>query len=329
MEKYLCLHTIAFLLGILADRIIGDPHKMPHPIRLIGTCIGKLDHSLMPQGYIPGSHPESEKRKGTLLVVIVVTLTALVTGSVIAICYRIHDVAGVVAEVVLTCYILAAKSLKTESMAVAKCLAGDDVEGARYAVSMIVGRDTNVLDATGIAKAAVETVAENASDGVIVPLLYTYLGGPLLGMTYKAVNTMDSMIGYHNDRYEYFGSVAARLDDAANYLPSRICALFMIVAAGFVGLDRKESYRIWKRDRRNHKSPNSAQTESVCAGALGLQLAGDAVYFGKVVKKPTIGDAKREITCQDIEKANQLMYATENLAVICCMLLTGIICYLL
>jgi len=202
-------------------------------------------------------------------------------------------------------------------MKVYKALADKDIEGARYAVSMIVGRDTAVLDEKGIIKAAVETVAENTSDGVIAPMLYLIIGGPVLGMTYKAINTMDSMIGYHNDRYEYFGRCAARLDDIVNYLPARLSALLMIAAA-FIGreFNGRHAVKIFKRDRYNHKSPNSAQTESVLAGALEVQLAGDAYYFGKLNKKPFIGDPVREIENEDIRRANRLMYITTGLLVI-------------
>lgn len=213
------------------------------------------------------------------------------------------------------CYqLLAAKSLRDESMKVHDALERGDVEGARYAVSMIVGRDTKPLTKEGIIKAAVETVAENASDGVIAPLLYMALGGPVAGFLYKGINTMDSMVGYRNDRYEYFGKAAARLDDAVNFLPSRLSALLMLGAAAVSGMDWRRGLAIFRRDRKNHKSPNSAQTEAACAGILGVQLAGDAWYFGKLVKKPYIGDPVRPVETEDIRRANGLMYGTEWLA---------------
>ena len=198
-------------------------------------------------------------------------------------------------------------------MKVWTALRSQDVEGARYAVSMIVGRDTSVLDEKGILKAAVETVAENASDGVIAPLFYLAIGGPLLGWLYKAVNTMDSMVGYKNDRYLHFGRAAAKLDDLVNLIPSRLAALLLIVSAYLLRYDGKNAYRIWRRDRRNHKSPNSAQTESACAGALGLRLAGDAWYFGKLVPKPYIGDEIHPIEPQDIRRVNRLMYGAAGI----------------
>ena len=210
-------------------------------------------------------------------------------------------------------------------MKVYEALKKDDLEGARYAVSMIVGRDTQVLDATGVAKAAVETVAENTSDGVIAPLIYLAIGGPILGFMYKAINTMDSMVGYKNDKYMYFGRCAAKLDDVVNYIPARISALLMIAASFLPGkaYDGKGAWRIWRRDRRKHASPNSAQTEAVCAGSLGVQLAGDASYFGKIVKKPTIGDALRPVEYEDIKRANGLLYRT---AILCeCLALIGLL----
>ena len=191
---------------------------------------------------------------------------------------------------------------------------------------MIVGRDTEVLDETGVTKAAVETVAENFSDGVIAPMLYAAIGGPVLGMTYKAINTMDSMVGYKNDRYMWFGKAAAKLDDAANYIPARLSALLLIAASAIAGkdYDAGRAARIWKRDRRNHKSPNAAQTESAAAGALGVQLAGDAQYFGKAVKKPYIGDKVREIEAYDIVRVNRLMQAASFLGFALCLASIGI-----
>jgi adenosylcobinamide-phosphate synthase len=215
------------------------------------------------------------------------------------------------------CYqLLAAKSLKIESMKVYKSFINNDVEGARRNVSMIVGRDASVLDKDGITRAAVETVAENASDGVTAPLLYITIGGAVLGCLYKAVNTMDSMVGYKNDKYLRFGRFAAKTDDVFNYMPSRVCALLMILSAYMLKFDGKNAYSVWKRDRRKHASPNAAQTESVCAGALGIRLAGPAVYHGTLYDKPFIGDDTRPINNEDIVKANKLMYLTSFLTLI-------------
>lgn len=305
-------HIVAFSIGVLLDFIIGDPHWLPHPIRLIGALIGKLDKALLEPALQKASrNAKVEKRKGELCVLVVLLSTTLVTAALIIGAYMIHIVVGMVIESLLTGYCLAARSLQMESMKVYKELQKGDMEGARTAVSMIVGRDTAVLDEQGIIKAAVETVAENTSDGVIAPMLYLLLGGPILGLMYKAINTMDSMIAYHNERYEHFGRCAAKLDDAANFIPARLSAVLMILASYLkTGCSGRNAYTIFKRDRFNHKSPNSAQTESVAAGALQVQLAGDAYYFGKLVEKPYIGDPTREIEKDDIKRMNQLMYWT-------------------
>ena len=311
----------------MLDLMVGDPHGIPHPIVWIGKLIARLDTVLL--GEIPAekSDPETrdktaERKKGLLLVIIVITLTAAVTVAVMYAAYRISPIAFVIVEAILTCYLLAQTSLRRESMKVYRELKEGTLDSARKAVSMIVGRDTQVLDETGVTKAAVETVAENFSDGVFAPMLYAAIGGPVLGLTYKAINTMDSMIGYKNDRYMWFGTAAAKLDDAVNYIPSRLSALLLITASVISGkdYDASRSFRIWKRDRANHKSPNAAQTESAAAGSLGLQLAGDAQYFGKVVRKPFIGDKVREIEPFDIVRVNRLMTVASFLGFILCTL---------
>ncbi|MCH5272538.1 MAG: cobalamin biosynthesis protein CobD [Lachnospiraceae bacterium] len=303
-------HMTAFFLGFLLDLLLGDPYWLPHPIRLIGSFIAKTERRLL--GKMKERNAELERGKGILLVVSVLTVTAVVSAGLLFGAYLLHPCLGVVLETVMTYQILAAKCLKAESMKVYRCLSCQNTEEARKAVSMIVGRDTDVLDEEGIAKAAVETVAENTSDGVIAPMLYTALGGPVLGFFYKAVNTMDSMVGYKNEKYLHFGRAAAKLDDVINFIPARISA-YLMIAAAFCGGKRfsgKHAYAVYRRDKRKHASPNSAQTESVCAGALGIRLAGDASYFGKVVKKPYIGDAHRAVSYEDIKYANRLMYIT-------------------
>nr|MCR5619933.1 adenosylcobinamide-phosphate synthase CbiB [Lachnospiraceae bacterium] len=235
--------------------------------------------------------------------------------------YMINRYLGLAIESVLTCYILAARSLCRESMAVSKELDKGDIPGARYKLSMIVGRDTAELSEEEIVKAAVETVSENTSDGVIAPLIFTAIGGPVLGFLYKAVNTMDSMLGYKNERFKDFGFFSAKADDVFNFLPSRISALFMVAGTFVIGIfskgyDAKSAARIWKRDRLNHKSPNSAQTESVCAGALGLKLGGPHLYGGVMVDKPFIGDEIRHAEITDIRRSNNLMFMTETLSVL-------------
>lgn len=311
----MCYHILAFIAGFVLDLLIGDPHFIPHPVRLIGSLISFCDNRLN----CDAGYNISEKKlnlikykRGMLLAFTVIFATFAISVIIILAAYSINLYAGVIAEAVMTWQILATKCLRVESMRVYDALRTDGVDAGRRAVSMIVGRDTSVLDAAGVTRAAVETIAENTSDGVIAPMLYTAIGGPVLGFVYKAVNTMDSMLGYKNDKYMYFGRFAARLDDVVNFIPARISA-YLMIAAAFIGgrqFDGKNAYRIFKRDRFNHASPNSAQTESVCAGALRVQLAGDAVYFGKLVKKKYIGDGLREIEYEDIKRANRLMYIT-------------------
>lgn len=311
----MCYHIFAFIAGFVLDLLIGDPHFIPHPVRLIGSLISFCDKRLN----CDAGYNISEKKlnltkykRGMLLAFTVIFATFAMSVIIIVAAYSINLYAGVIAEAVMTWQILATKCLRVEGMRVYDALRTDGIDAGRRAVSMIVGRDTSVLDAAGVTRAAVETIAENTSDGVIAPMLYTAIGGPVLGFVYKAVNTMDSMLGYKNDKYMYFGRFAARLDDVVNFIPARISA-YLMIAAAFIGgrqFDGKNAYHIFKRDRFNHASPNSAQTESVCAGALRVQLAGDAVYFGKLVKKKYIGDALREIEYEDIKRANRLMYIT-------------------
>ena len=315
-------HVIALGIGFLLDLLLGDPYWMPHPIRLIGAEIAWLERRLL------GSKDDltnkekrdlqQEFRRGCVLVFLMLAGTIIGAGVILFGAYRVHPLAGCAVETIMTYQILALKCLKVESMKVYTALQKGDVEAARTAVSMIVGRDTGVLDESGITRAAVETVAENTSDGVIAPLLYTALGGPLLGFIYKTINTMDSMVGYKNDRYLYFGRAAARLDDVVNFLPARISAWLMIAACLFFpkSCSPKNALRIYRRDRYQHASPNSAHTESVVAGALEIRLAGDAWYFGKLHKKPTIGDPVREMELLDIRRSHKLLYGTAMLGLI-------------
>lgn len=271
------------------------------------------------------SEEERKKKRelGRQTVLIVLFCTVLITDILLIGAYTIHPILGCVVEAIMTYQVLAAKCLVVESMKVYQALTTGTIEEARKAVSMIVGRDTEQLDEAGVTRAAVETVAENASDGVIAPMLYLAIGGPILGLLYKAINTMDSMIGYKNERYLDFGRAAAKLDDIVNFVPSRISAWLMILACPFLGDDyiASEAKRIYLRDRSKHSSPNSAQTESACAGALGIKLGGDASYFGKMVSKPELGDGRRRIQAMDIPRANRLMYGA---AILCELLCIGI-----
>lgn len=306
-------YAAAVWFGFLLDCIIGDPQGWWHPVRTMGWLIQRLEAPL--RRLFPATK-RGELAAGTALVCCVTGTSVAACGLVLAAAERIDPIVRFLVMVILCGQILAGKSLKTESMKVYDALRDGDIPGARRAVSMIVGRDTEKLTAEGITKAAVETVAENASDGVIAPLFWMFLLGPVGGMFYKAVNTMDSMVGYRNERYLYFGRAAAHLDDVVNWIPARLTAGFFILAAwALPGLSGRGAWRIWKRDRRCHKSPNSAQCEAACAGALGVQLAGDAWYFGELHKKPTIGDDTRPVEPEDIVMVNQIMYIASILAI--------------
>jgi len=296
----------ALLTGFVLDMLFGDPHRFPHIVRLMGTLISVLEKLL--RRIFPAT-ARSERIAGVLLVCAVALACTAAPLMALLLCYRFLPPLGYVGESFLCYQLLAAKSLKEGSMKVCGSLQAGDREEARRNVSMIVGRDTSALDEDGIIRAAVETVAENASDGVAAPLLYMMLGGAALGCLYKAVNTMDSMVGYQNASYLHFGRAVAKADDFFNFIPARVCALFMVAGAYLLRFDGKNALRIWRRDRRRHASPNSAQTEAVCAGALGIRLAGPASYAGICCDKPYIGDDARSIRTEDIAGANRLMYA--------------------
>lgn len=309
-------HTIALAAGFLLDLLMGDPRWLYHPVCLIGNLIGFLEKR------IRKIFPETEKGQilgGLLEVILICAFSFGLPWILLSVLYKNVPMAGVLLETFWCYQLLATKSLKDESMKVYDRLKNGTIEEARYAVSMIVGRDTKELTEEGVTKAAVETVAENGSDGVIAPMLYMTIGGAPLMFLYKGINTMDSMLGYKNEKYLYFGRCAARLDDLANYIPARISGWLMVAAAFFTGMNGKNAARIYQRDRRNHASPNSAQTESAVAGALEIQLAGNAYYFGKLYKKPTIGDSLRPVEPEDIKRVNRLLYAASFLSVILCL----------
>lgn len=303
----------AVLGGFVLDALFGDPAWLPHPVVYMGKAISKLEKFL--RSRLPKT-PQGELLGGAIVAFCLPVGTFLLTGLVCWGAARLHPLLGLAVQMFWCGQALAARGLVQESTNVYKELKKPDLPGARKAVSRIVGRDTAELTAEGVTKAAVETVAENASDGVIAPLLSMLIGGAPLALTYKAINTMDSMLGYKNEKYLYFGRVPAKLDDVANYIPSRLAGLLWVAAAAFTHNDAKGAWKIWRRDRRNHASPNSAQTESACAGALGVQLAGPAYYFGEYYDKPTIGDPLREIEPRDILRANRMMYAESLLALV-------------
>lgn len=301
----------AVLGGFVLDALFGDPVWLPHPVVYMGKAISKLEKFLRPR--LPKT-PQGELLGGAIVAFCLPVGTFLLTGLVCWGAARLHPLLGLAVQMFWCGQALAARGLVQESTNVYIELKKPDLPGARKAVSRIVGRDTAELTAEGVTKAAVETVAENASDGVIAPLLYMLIGGAPLALTYKAINTMDSMLGYKNEKYLYFGRVPAKLDDVANYIPSRLAGLLWVAAAALTGNSARGAWKIWRRDRRRHASPNSAQTESACAGALGVQLAGPAYYFGEYYAKPTIGDALRPIEPEDILRANQMMYVASSFA---------------
>ena len=303
----------ACITGFLLDFIFGDPVWLYHPVRVIGNFISFGEKTLRKIFRKP---PGAELAAGAVLWFLTAGLSFLIPFAVLAGAQMLHPVLRFLIESFWCYQILAARCLVNESGKVYDRLKENDLPGARKAVSMIVGRDTENLTVEGVTKAAVETVAENTSDGVTAPLLFLILGGAPLGFLYKAVNTMDSMLGYKNEKYLYFGRFPARMDDVFNYVPSRITALLMIAAAFLTGMDGKNAWKIYLRDRRKHASPNAAQTEAVCAGALRVRLAGDAVYFGRLYKKEYLGDSLRPIEAEDIRRAGRLMYVTAVLMLI-------------
>ena len=307
------LTLFAIIIGFAADLLIGDPERLYHPVRLIGKLISGLERLF--RKIFPATK-KGERAGGAILAILVFLISGIVPAVLLWLCSLINIWLCFALEAVMCWQILAVKSLKKESMKVLRALESGDIAGARKAVSMIVGRDTENLSEEGIIKAAVETVAESTCDGIAAPLFYMMIAGPVAGWMYKAANTMDSMIGYRNERYMYFGTWAARLDDALGFIPARLSGVLMILGAFICGLDGKKAWKIFIRDRRKHKSPNSAHTEAAMAGALGIELAGDAYYFGKLVKKPEIGDPDRASEIKDIRLANRLMYTTAILAVI-------------
>ncbi len=305
----------ALILGFGIDLLIGDPARLPHPVIFIGKLISavqKLVRALFPKTLW------GERIAGAVLWLVVVTISTLLPLLLLWAAYSLHVLLGFVLETVFCWQILATKSLKDESMKVYQALQTGDIEKSRYAVSMIVGRDTAELREQDICRATVETVAENTSDGIVAPMLFLAIGGVPLGILYKAINTMDSMLGYVEPPYKNIGLVPAKMDDAANFIPARLSAFLMLAAGFFLRLDVKSGWRIFRRDRFNHASPNSAQTESTCAGLLGLRLAGDACYHGVLHKKKYIGDAKRDIENEDIPCACRLLYVTAFLSLLFC-----------
>ena len=315
------LHLAAIIAGFILDLIFGDPHWLPHPICLIGNLIGFIEGNLRPK---LAPNKNALLLGGALMVIIVLVISFAVPMAILLAAGMVSPWLAFALETLMCYQIFATKCLRDESMKVYDALHNNDLADARVKLSWIVGRDTKNLDEEEITKGAVETVAENTADGIIAPMFYMFLGGVPLAFLYKGINTMDSMVGYKNDKFLYFGRCAAKLDDLANLIPARITGLVMIAAAFLLGLDGKNAWKIFWRDRYNHLSPNSAMTESVTAGALNIQLGGDHFYFGKLVHKDTIGDEIRPVCPEDIKKTNNLLYMT---AVLCLLLFSAIYLY--
>ena len=312
---------LPLLIGTCIDLLIGDPHGIPHPVILIGKMISFLEKHL--RRLFPKTK-SGERAAGFMLWFIVVVLSSVIPYLILSLCGKIHTVLRIAVESIMCWQILAIRDLREESMKVFHALRKGSLTDARQAVSMIVGRDTERLSEKGIIRAAVETIVENTSDGIIAPMFFIVLGGAPAGFFYKAVNTMDSMLGYIDAPYTNFGWFPAKADDICNYIPARLAALLMLIAGGLQKLNIKNGWKIFLRDRYKHASPNSAQTEAACAGLLEVQLAGDAIYHGVLHKKQFIGDPLREIETDDIPRTCALMYLTSflmlGLSFICLML---------
>lgn len=301
---------IEIILGFLLDLIVGDPQNPIHPIRIIGSLcktVEKFFRSILKR-YL--------KVAGLLTWILVVFIVFIFNYLLLKVTYRINPSVTMILGSVMIYFCISTKALKIEGLKVVKYVIKDDIEGARKQLSYIVGRDTKNLDKESILKAVVETVAENMSDGVISPLFYAGIGGAPLAFLYKAVNTMDSMFGYKNDKYIEFGYFPAKLDDVFNYIPARLSGYFIVVVSFILGLDYKNSFKIYKRDKNNHSSPNSAHPEAAVAGALNVQLGGPNYYFGKLVEKQTIGDDREKIDINKVNNTNNILYCSAVLGCI-------------
>ncbi len=303
--------AVALVIGFLLDLLLGDPNFFLHPIRLMGRSISLTEKGI--RAVLP-KNGAGETAGGIIMVIIIIVFAGAVPTAVLFLLYRRDIILGTAAESIICYFMISARSLGKEGNKIYSSLLQKKINLAREQVSMIVGRDTERLDDEGITRAAVETIAENTCDGVVAPIIYMALGGAVAGCIYKAINTMDSMVGYKNEKYRRFGTAAAKLDDAANYFPSRIAAFLMILSSYMLGFDGKNAAYIHSRDKRKHESPNSAQTESVAAGALRIRLGGDAYYFGELHRKPYIGDDIKDIKYDNIKQTSRIMYLT---AIIC------------
>ncbi len=305
------MNLLSIYTGYVLDLIIGDPYSFPHPVRYIGKLISIVEKQIRKIT----SSDKGLKIAGFFLWFIVVGVTFGITTLVLQL-FKFNKVAYFIVNTILIYTTLATKCLKDESSKIYKVLKTGDLEKSRIQLSYIVGRDTTNLNEKEIVRATVETVAENTVDGIIAPLFYGFIGGAPLAMAYKAVNTLDSTVGYKNDKYYYLGFASAKIDDIANYIPARLGVILLSLGSLFAGFNFKDALKIGIRDRKNHKSPNCAFSEGAVAGALGIQLGGTNVYFGKEVYKPTIGDKTREIEIEDIVRTNKIMYSSSIISII-------------
>ncbi len=301
------MDPLSIALAGLLDILLGDPRRLPHPVRWIGRLIGALERLLYPTGGSPRAH----LLRGALLCAATVGITAGAGWLVLAACRAVSPVALVAAETVIGFYCLSIRSLAGEAMRVLHALRAGDIVAARAAVAMIVGRDTQELDDRGVSRATVETIAENITDGIVSPLFFLALGGPIAALAFKAASTMDSMIGYRNDRHRHFGACAARLDDILNWVPARLTAFVLLpVAALLAGANGLRALRVAARDRLKHLSPNAAHGEAAVAGALNVQLGGPSTYNGVVSHKPILHEEGAPTAPRDITRAANIAYAT-------------------
>ena len=321
---FLTLFELSVFFAFVMDLIFADPEEIPHPVVIIGKGISFLEKHL--RRIFPDT-PAGKRHAGRICAAVIPVATFVITMGLCLLAWKIHPAVFFVLHTIWCWQAIAVRGLAKEARNVYRCL--PSLPDARKAVSRIVGRDTQALDEAGVIRATVETIAENYSDGVMAPFFYMMIGGAPLAMTYKSVNTMDSMLGYKNETYIDFGRGPAHLDDVAGYIPARLGALVWILSAGLTGQNMKNAWRIWRRDNRNHASPNSAQTESACAGALGVQLAGPAYYFGEFYDKPTIGDALRPIETEDILRTNRMLYAASFLALLLCVIVSAALLFVL
>ncbi|GIM32154.1 MULTISPECIES: adenosylcobinamide-phosphate synthase CbiB [Paraclostridium] len=314
------LIILVMVIAYLLDLVIGDPYSFPHPVRFIGNLIRFTEGKIR----IIFKSKKQLKIGGFLLWTITVGFTALVTNLILNL-LCINNIFYVIIASIILYTTLSTKCLADEAKKIYEVLKTGDIEKSRKQLSYIVGRDTTSLNENEIIRATVETVAENTVDGIISPMMYGFIGGPVLAMAYKAINTLDSMVGYKNEKYGDIGFASAKIDDIANFIPARITPFFMMIASFILGFNSKKSIKIAMRDRKNHKSPNCAYAEGAVAGALEVQLGGTNMYFGEKVYKPTIGDKDRELEAEDILRTNKIMYLTSFIALVIFSIITYIV----